>query len=108
MFQEFFGFTQLPFSRAIATSDLFVTTGHKELAARLNFLVRERGFGLVTGDVGAGKSTAVRAFTASLDPNRYLVLYLANPTTGLTGIYRELLLALGHEPPSPAPPSGAC
>jgi type II secretory pathway predicted ATPase ExeA len=103
MFQEFFGFTQLPFSRAMATSDLFVTTGHKELAARLNFLVRERGFGLLTGDVGAGKSTAVRAFTASLDPNRYRVLYLANPTTGLTGIYRELLLALGHEPPYSRP-----
>jgi type II secretory pathway predicted ATPase ExeA len=45
----------------------------------------------------------VRAFTASLDPNRYLVLYLANPTTGLTGIYRDLLLALGYEPPFSRP-----
>jgi general secretion pathway protein A len=103
MFQEFFGFAQLPFSRTIATSDLFPTAGQKELAARLNYLVRERGFGLVTGDIGAGKSTAVRAFTASLDPNRYLVLYLANPTTGLTGIYRDLLLALGYEPPFSRP-----
>ena len=49
MFQEFFGFAQLPFSRTIATSDLFPTAGQKELAARLNYLVRERGFGLVTG-----------------------------------------------------------
>ena len=103
MFQEFFGFAQLPFSRTIATSDLFPTAGQKELAARLNYLVRERGFGLITGETGSGKSTAVRAFTASLDPNRYLVLYLADPTTGLTGIYRELLLALGHEPPFSRP-----
>ena len=57
----------------------------------------------MTGEIGAGKSTAVRAFTASLDPNRYLVLYLANPTTGLTGIYRDLLLALGYEPPFSRP-----
>ena len=99
MFQEFFGFTQIPFSKTIATSDLFPTEGQKELAARLAYLVRERGFGLVTGEIGSGKSTAVRAFTAGLDPNRYLVLYLANPTTGLTGIYRDLLLTLGHEPP---------
>src|SRR5437870_5725173 len=103
MFQEFFGFTQIPFSRTIATSDLFPTANQKELAARLNYLVRERGFGLVTGEIGSGKSTAVRAFTASLDPNRYLVLYLTNPTTGITGIYRDLLLALGHEPPFSRP-----
>ena len=103
MFQEFYGFTQVPFSRTIATSDLFPTRGQKELAARLSYLVRERGFGLVTGEVGSGKSTAVRAFTATLDPNRYLVLYLANPTTGITGIYRDLLLGLGHEPPFSRP-----
>ncbi len=99
MFQEFYGFTRLPCSKTIPTQDLFLPAGQKELNARLTYLVRERGLGLVTGDVGAGKSTAVRAFTASLDPNRYFVIYLANPTAGMTGLYRELLLALGHEPP---------
>lgn len=103
MFNEYYGFTQLPFSKTIATSDLFATAGQKELAARLTYLVRERGFGLVTGEIGSGKSTAVRAFTTGLDPNRYLVLYLANPTTGITGVYRDLLLGLGHEPPFSRP-----
>ena len=103
MFNEYYGFTHLPFSKTIATGDLFATAGQKELAARLNYLVRERGFGLVTGEIGSGKSTAVRAFTASLDPNRYLVLYLANPTTGISGVYRDLLLGLGHEPPFSRP-----
>ena len=100
MFQEFYGFTSLPFSRTIATKDLFPMAGQKELGARLAYLVRERGFGLVTGEIGSGKSTAVRAFAASLDFNRYLVVYLANPTTGITGLYRDLLLQLGVEPPS--------
>jgi type II secretory pathway predicted ATPase ExeA len=99
MFQEFYGFTSLPFSKTIATPDLFTTPAQKELNARLTYLVRERGFGLVTGEIGSGKSTAVRAFTASLDFNRYLVIYLANPTTGITGLYRDLLISLGHEPP---------
>jgi len=103
MFQEFYGFTQAPFSKSIATDALFPTGGQKELAARLTYLIRERGFGLITGEIGSGKSTAVRAFTASLDPNRYLVLYLANPTTGITGLYRDLLLGLGHEPPFSRP-----
>jgi len=74
MFNEYYGFTQLPFSKTIATSDLFGTAGQKELAARLTYLVRERGFGLITGEIGSGKSTAARACTAGLDPNRYLVL----------------------------------
>ncbi len=70
MFQEFYGFSSLPFSRTIATKDLFPTASQKELGARLAYLVRERGFGLVTGEIGSGKSTAVRAFAASLDFNR--------------------------------------
>ena len=103
MFQEFYGFSRLPFSRTIATQDLFPTASQKELVARLAYLVRERGFGLVTGEIGSGKSTAVRAFAASLDFNRYLVVYLANPTTGITGLYRDLLLQLGVEPPFSKP-----
>jgi type II secretory pathway predicted ATPase ExeA len=103
MFQEFYGFTRVPFSRTIATGELFPTRGQQELSARLTFLVRECGVGLVTGEIGSGKSTAVRAFAASLDFNRYLVIYLANPTTGTTGLYRDLLLSLGVEPPFSQP-----
>ena len=103
MFQEFYGFTRLPFSRTIATQDLFPTVGQKELGARLAYLVRERGVGLITGEIGCGKSTAVRAFAASLDFNRYLVVYLANPTTGMTGLYRDLVVSLGYEPPFSKP-----
>jgi type II secretory pathway predicted ATPase ExeA len=103
MFQEFYGFSRLPFSRTIATSDLFPTAGQIELSARLAYLVRERGLGLVTGDIGSGKSTAVRTFAASLDFNRYLVVYLANPTTGMTGLYRDLVVSLGYEPPFSKP-----
>jgi general secretion pathway protein A len=45
----------------------------------------------------------VRTFAAGLDFNRYLVVYLANPTTGMTGLYRDLLLSLGVEPPFSKP-----
>jgi general secretion pathway protein A len=99
MFQEFYGFARNPFSKTIPTQDLFPAAGQAELSARLTYLLRDHGFGLVTGEVGSGKSTAVRAFAASLDPNRYLLLYVANPTIGITGIYRELLAALGQQVP---------
>jgi type II secretory pathway predicted ATPase ExeA len=99
MFQEHYGFTSLPFSKNIPTKDLFPTDEQKEITGRLTYLVHERGFGLVTGEIGSGKSTVVRTFSAGLDANRYLVIYLANPTTGMTGLYRDLLYSLGHEPP---------
>ncbi len=103
MYQEFYGFTRLPFERDIAPDDLFVSQPQQEMAARLTFLLRQQGLGLVTGDIGAGKSTAMRAFTARLDPNRYFVIYLANPTVGITGLYRDILAALHHQPPFSRP-----
>ena len=102
MFQEYYGFSSLPFSRAMASKDLFVTAAQQELGARLTYLVRERGVGLLTGEIGSGKSTAVRAFAATLDFNRYLVIYLANPLLGISGLYRDLLhvLCRRHSPAS--------
>ena len=81
----------------------FPAEGQTELCARLTYLTKERGLGLVTGETGCGKSTAVRRFTASLDANRYFVIYLANPLLGISGLYRDLLTALGHEPPFSRP-----
>ena len=86
MFQQFYGFTRIPFSKDIPPADILPTRGQTELSARLSYLVNEQGIGLVTGEIGSGKSTALRAFAEGLDPNRYLVLYLANPALGMTGV----------------------
>jgi len=95
MFQEHFGFTTTPFTQSLQTSKLFVASGQEELKARLTHLVRERGIGVITGEVGSGKSTAIRAFVESLEPSRYAVVYTANPLIGSTGFYREVLGILG-------------
>ncbi len=99
MFQEFYGFATVPFSQGPATSKLFVSSGQEELKARLSYLVRERGIGLITGEIGSGKSTALRAFVDSLEPTRYTVVYTANPLIGITGFYREVLTQLGEPVP---------
>jgi len=101
--QSFYGFQRIPFSKDIPPGDLFLAEGQNELCARLTYLTQHRGLGLVTGETGCGKSTSIRRFAASLDANRYFVIYLSNPLLGLTGLYRELLAALGHEPPFSRP-----
>jgi type II secretory pathway predicted ATPase ExeA len=98
MFEPYFGFTQTPFTRAVAPASLYGSQQHQELLARLRYLVQRQGFGLITGDVGAGKSTAVRALAATLDGSRNPVLYVSQ--SGLTprNLYRDIGLQLGLDP----------
>ena len=61
MYQTHYGFTRMPFTKDLPPNDLFASNALQELASRLTFLARERGLGLLTGEIGSGKSTAVRA-----------------------------------------------
>jgi len=95
---EYFGFQRMPFSRNLPVTDLLDLAGQSEMNARLHQAVRDQGIALVTGRGGCGKSTALRRFTESLDPNSVKILYVPNPGPGLTGIYRDLLREVGFEP----------
>lgn len=95
---EYFGLQRMPFTRSIPVEDLLALNGQEEMCARLRQAMRDQGIALVTGRGGCGKSTALRRFVQQLDPNRVQVLYLPNPASGLTGLYRELLRLLGYEP----------
>ena len=58
----------------------------------------EHGLGVITGEVGAGKTVAVRAALAALDPARHTIIYLGNPAVGGRGIYDSIVTALGGLP----------
>jgi len=72
--------------------------GHGEAVARINWCVAEQAIGVITGEVGAGKTVAVRAALAGLDPSRHAIIYLANPATGTRGIHAGIVTALGGIP----------
>lgn len=95
---DYYGFKLTPFSRTIAPAQLFPGHDHQEVQGRLNFALLERLPALITGDVGTGKSTALRAFVHSLDHNLYPVAYLANPHLKITTLYSQILLALQVQP----------
>ena len=48
--------------------------------------------------VGVGKTVAVRAAVAGLDPTRHQVIYVANPAFGTRGLYVQVVRALGAQP----------
>ena len=99
MFTHFYGLQSVPFSRTVNTADILATASVKELQARLVLTVRERGLAVVTGEVGSGKSTAVRAFLASLDPNRHTLVTLTWPIPSPSALYRQLLMTLNQPVP---------
>ncbi len=76
MFETFFGFKKTPFIDNPDAKQLFTSQAWAQVKARLQFLVDHQGSGLLTGEVGAGKSTPARTFTTSLNPNLYKILYL--------------------------------
>lgn len=96
--QGHFGFTKMPFGKQLSPSALFRHRAHAEAVARIGWLISERGLGVVTGEVGAGKTVAARAALAALDPTRHTTIYLANPSIGVRGLYAQVVQALGGSP----------
>jgi type II secretory pathway predicted ATPase ExeA len=80
--QGHWGFTRLPFGRDLAPGILHRHAAHNEAVARISWCISERSIGVVTGEVGAGKTVAVRSALAGLDPVRHVVIYLGNPSVG--------------------------
>ncbi len=96
--QGFYGFTRTPFGRDLAPSMLHRHAAHGEAVARIGWCVTERRIGVITGEVGAGKTVAIRAALSTLDASRHTVIYLPNPTVGVRGIHHQIVLALGGQP----------
>ncbi len=96
--QPYFGLQRLPFRADLAPSALHPSAAHSEAKARISYLVGAGALGLITGEVGSGKTTAIRAACATLDASRHTIIYLPNPAIGARGIYAEIVARLGGAP----------
>lgn len=77
---------------------LIDTKEYREVLFRLNYLAKTKGFGLLTGSAGRGKTTAVRNWAASLNPSLYKVVYSCLSTLTTNDFYRNLVSELGGQP----------
>jgi type II secretory pathway predicted ATPase ExeA len=71
---------------------------HSEAVTRIGWCVTEHRIGVITGEVGAGKTVAIRAALSTLDNSRHTIIYLPNPTVGVRGIHHQIVTALGAQP----------
>jgi len=93
--QSHYGFTRMPFSRDIPPQALHPHPAHREAIARINWCVTQRQLGVITGEVGAGKTVAIRAALAGLEASRHQIIYIADPTITMRGIHTAIVTALG-------------
>lgn len=81
------------------SKEILVTTSeYKETLFRLDYLAKTKGFGLLTGSPGRGKTTAIRTWAAGLNPSLYKVIYSSLSTLTANDFYRNLVKEFGREP----------
>lgn len=80
MYKRFYGFTRQPFDLNPDPERVFMSETHREGLAILKYgVVAKKGFLVLTGPVGTGKTTLLQALTHSLEGNIHCCL-LTNPT----------------------------
>jgi type II secretory pathway predicted ATPase ExeA len=98
LLQAHWGFTRMPFGRGLAPAMLHRHRSHQEAVARITWCIEQHHIGVITGEVGAGKTVAIRAATAALDASRHAPVYIANPAIGVRGLLTHVVAALGAVP----------
>lgn len=98
IYNHVFGFTQQPFTRGPQSSELFRAPLLDELHSRLVYLVEHRAMGLLTGEPGSGKSTALRRLRDELHPEQVRSLYVHDTAVNPGDFCRQVALELGLEP----------
>lgn len=79
MFQEFFGLKAAPFQLSPDPDFYFGSQGHRQALSYLKYGVHQRdGFVVITGEIGTGKTTLVRALLSRLDTRQVKAVQIAN------------------------------
>jgi general secretion pathway protein A len=97
MYQSYYGFKEMPFNITPDPKFLYLSPTHQEALQHLKFGIREKkGFIVLIGEVGCGKTTICRRFLNELDPARYDTALILNPRVTETQMLKAILGELGE------------
>jgi general secretion pathway protein A len=97
LYQSFYGFRELPFNITPDPKFLYLSPTHQEALQHLKYGVEERkGFIVLVGEVGCGKTTLCRKFLNELDPKRFDTALILNPRVTETQMLKAILTELGE------------
>jgi general secretion pathway protein A len=96
MFESHFGFSSSPFALNPDPAFFFASKGHARALAYLKYGVFQReGFIVVTGEIGSGKTTLVRALLEGLNPDEVVAAQVRNTQLDSTELLHAICTAFG-------------
>ena len=98
MYQSFYGLKEMPFNITPDPNFLYLSPTHQEALQHLKYGISEKkGFIVLTGEVGCGKTTLCRHFINEIDEQKYDVALILNPRITETQLLKTILTELGEE-----------
>ncbi|MCD8481528.1 MAG: AAA family ATPase [Verrucomicrobia bacterium] len=100
MYLEYYGFREMPFNITPDPKFLFLSPTHLEALQHLRYGIEEKkGFIVLTGEVGCGKTTLCRRLLEELEGREVETALILNPRLSETQILQTILRELGHAKP---------
>lgn len=97
MYQAYYGFKEMPFNITPDPRFLYLSPTHQEALQHLKYGVAEKkGFIVLVGEVGCGKTTLCRRFLNELDAAHYDTALILNPRVTETQMLKAILTELGE------------
>ena len=107
-FLEYWGLHERPFEPVTDARFYFQSGAHEEALARLSYLVEEQTMylGMLTGEIGCGKSMTRQVFAAQIDNARHCLVQFENSCFEFEDYLRRMLEETGWDevPPASAGP----
>jgi len=98
MLRAAFNIATVPFTKEIKTQHLFMHPQFEVFTSRLSTLCENKGIGLFTGEVGCGKSTAIRSVLESLSSQTHRIIYLYRGLDNIGAFYTQIATELAIVP----------
>ena len=104
MFRKFYGFKKDPFNITPDADFLYLSPSHREALAQLTYGIEtKKGFMLIIGEVGVGKTTIVNALLRQLIKTKAIPAFIFNTTVSRLNFFQLIAEELGiHKPYSKA------
>ncbi|MEI9476848.1 MAG: AAA family ATPase [Deltaproteobacteria bacterium] len=96
MYSKFYGFKKEPFHITPDPEFLFLSPSHKQALGSIIYGVTKRkGFVVITGEVGVGKTTILRSYLERVDNPKVKIIYIFNANITFKDLLRTISKELG-------------